>query len=118
MGPSWFPPTARCVQSLSLVCWCISTSTVAPAGTAHFASAGVLRLHAIDVAFTFIRGELDVGVLIQVLAWSTPLTHSCWNIPCAVTLDTAARVLNIADANFILETENDDSEVLLLLLHF
>jgi len=73
-------------------------------------------LQAIELVATFQRGELPETLLAQVSVWSTPLTHSCWKLPWAATLDTAARLLNIAGANFILESEN--GEFLLLLLYF
>lgn len=38
---------------------------------------------------TLVTGLLLAGGLLQVVPLSTPLTHSCWKVECALTVDAA-----------------------------
>jgi hypothetical protein len=61
-------------------------------GTVQSVATGfVPALHLISFVETLVTGELLRGVRAQVPAWSTPLTHSSWNVECATTDETYAR---------------------------
>lgn len=132
VGPSWLPPIASFEQDRSPGCWCISTATLDPAATEHFAAAGVspFTLHArvyvgrsgqskhlwvyawlacmLTLVETPVTGLLDAGGRVHLFPWSTPFTQRYWKVECACAVDAAAKAAMIATARML--TENGEGE--------